>query len=152
MLWIDASVLTKLDPNYESKLVDKTVELYLKKRNFTTKQKVKQVLKKYILRQPLRKTCCFLPNGFYLMDQTSSSLLFQDVSYIQLSGSDAGDDISDSINDDTLSDEDDVDVTSIIDIVCRRVKTPHLLTTLHPPQPPPPPPSLLFNHPFLVFF
>ena len=66
------------------------------------------------------------------MDQTSSSLLFQDVSYIQLSDSDVGHDISDSINDDTLSDEDDVDVTSIIDIVCRGVKTPHLLTTPYP--------------------
>ena len=70
------------------------------------------------------------------MDQTSSSLLFQDVSYIQLNDSDVGDDISDSINDDTLSDEDDVDVTSIIDIVFRGVKTLHLLTTPYPhPRP-----------------
>ena len=75
------------------------------------------------------------------MDQTSSSLLFQDVSYIQLSDSDVGHDISDSINDDTLSDEDDVDVTSIIDIVCRGVKIPHLLTT-PPPLPHPPPPII----------
>lgn len=49
------------------------------------------------------------------MDHASSFLLFQDNSYLQLSDGDVKDDISDSISDDTLSDEDNVDVTSTVD-------------------------------------
>ena len=56
----------------------------------------------------------FLPKEFYLMDHASSFLLFQDNSYLQLSDGDVKDDISDSISDDTLSDEDNVDVTSTV--------------------------------------
>ena len=69
LLQINVTILTALDSNYESKLVDKTVDLYLKKnRNVITQQKAIQVL------QNLFKSFCCV-HGFMVVYHGSVAYL-----------------------------------------------------------------------------
>ena len=88
LLQINVTILTTLDPNYESKLADKTVDLYLNKQKLYHSIKSNRSSSKSLSNCVTEKEALFLPTPLNLTDHTPASMLLEDDSHLQLCDND----------------------------------------------------------------
>lgn len=115
LLRINVPVLTTLDPNYEAKLVDKTVDLYLNKQKRYHSTKSNSSTSEPLSSSATEKEDLFLPTPLHLVDHTPASMLLEDDSHLRFSDSDLQDDQSDDYDSDDNSSADDSTMCEIFD-------------------------------------
>ena len=100
MLWINVPILSKLDPKYEAKLIDKAVSEYLNKQHYVTKSKIAAQVKPH--EHGTSSEDLFLPS---LRKPNLTSDLLKDENYLQISDGKSVQEMSDSDNDSDDSEE-----------------------------------------------
>ena len=88
LLQINVPILATLDPNYESKLVYKTVDLYLNKQKLYHSIKCNRSSSKSLSNCVTEKGALFLPTPLNLTNHTPVSMLLEDDSHLQLCDND----------------------------------------------------------------
>ena len=100
MLRINVLILSKLDPEYEAKLIDKAVSEYLNKQRYVTKSKKATQVKPH--EYGTSSEDLFLPT---LRKPNLTSDLLKDENYLQISDDESVQEMSDSDNDSDDSEE-----------------------------------------------
>ena len=88
LLLINVTILTTLDLNYESKLVNKTVDLYLNKQKLYHSTKSNTSSSKSLSCCITEKKDLFLPTPLNLTNLTPALMLLEDDSHFRLSHND----------------------------------------------------------------
>ena len=88
LLQINVPILTTLDPNSESKLVDKTVNLYLNKQKCYHSTKSNTSTSKSLSSCITEKEDLLLPTPLNLTNHTPASMLLEHDSHLRLSDND----------------------------------------------------------------
>ena len=88
LLQINVPILTTLDPNFEGKLVDKTVNLYLNKQKYYHSTKSNTSTSKSLSSCITEKEDLLLPTPLNLTNHTPASMLLEDDSHLRLSDND----------------------------------------------------------------
>ena len=108
LLRINVPILTALDPNYESKLVDKTFDLDLNKQKRYHLTKSSTSSSKSPSSCVTEKEDLFLPTPLNLTDHTPAPMLLEDDSHLRLSDNDFENNQSDDDDCDGNSNEDEI--------------------------------------------
>ena len=111
LLRINVPILTTLDPNYESKLMDKNVDPYLNKQKRYHSTKSNTSTSKLLSSCITDKEDLFLPTPLYLTDHKPASMLLEDDSHLRLSNNDFEDNQSDNDDGDGNSSEDEIAIS-----------------------------------------
>ena len=100
MLRINVTILSKLDPEYEAKLIEKAVSEYLNKQRYVTKSKKTTQVKPH--EYGTSSEDLFLPTQ---RKPNLTSDLLKDENYLQISDDESVQEMSDSDNDSDDSEE-----------------------------------------------
>ena len=111
LLQINITILTTLDSNYESKLLDRTVDFYLNKQKCYHSTKSNTSSSKSLSSCITEKEDLFLPTPLNLTNHTPASMLLEDDSHLQLSDNDFKNNQSDNDDCDGNLSEDEIKIS-----------------------------------------
>ena len=113
LLRINVPILTILDPNYKSKLVDKTVDFYLNKQRSYHSTKSNTSTSKLLPSDITEKENLFLPPPLNITNHTPASMLLEDDFHHRLKDNDFEGNQSGGNDGEGNSSEDEITISSL---------------------------------------